>query len=245
MKLKWMAGVLVLLVGCASTAENKIEEKNRKKLISTHVQLAGEYMQRGQLEYAKENIDRGLAVDDGDSQLNNMAGLLYWKLKNYDKAEDYFRRAVDINEKNSEARNNLGVFLCEQKRIDDAIEHFEAALADALYKTPASAALNAGVCLMQKPDRKRAEVFFRQALDIQPKMATALFNMARISYETGRFLSARGFIERYFSAHTDTPEALALGFNIEKALGGRDLAASYRLRLKGKFPDSREAQAAR
>lgn len=98
---------------------------------------------------------------------------------------------------------------------------------------------------MQKPDRKRAEVFFRQALDIQPKMPAALFYMAKISYETGRFLSARGFLERYFSAHTDTPEALALGVNIEKALGGRDLAASYRLRLKGKFPDSKEAKAAR
>ena len=66
--------------------------------------------------------------------------------------------------------------------------------------------------------------------------------MARISYDGGRTVAARGFIQRYFQAGQDTPEALLLAVYIERALKNKDDEASYAVRLRGKFPTSPEAQ---
>jgi type IV pilus assembly protein PilF len=66
--------------------------------------------------------------------------------------------------------------------------------------------------------------------------------MAKISYDTGRTYSARGFIQRYFEVGEDTPQSLLLAVKIEDVLGYKDAEASYAVRLKGKFPESSEAK---
>jgi type IV pilus assembly protein PilF len=65
--------------------------------------------------------------------------------------------------------------------------------------------------------------------------------MARITYDSGRTLAARAFIQRYFEASEDAPDALLLAVQIETALKDKNAAASYALRLKSKFPKSDEA----
>ncbi|MDH5633828.1 MAG: type IV pilus biogenesis/stability protein PilW [Gammaproteobacteria bacterium] len=239
-----IVGILVIALvvsACASTAEDEAEVRTLK-LVNTNVQLAVEYMQRGQLEYAKENVERALALDRDNSNANHIAALLWIRLKDMDKAESYFERAVKLDPKNSEAENNFGVFVCGRGRYLDAIKHFDAALLNPLYKTPEAAAENAGLCLMKAHRASRAETYFRKALNYQPRSGKALLGLAKVSYTRGRMLSARGFLQRYFAAAKDTPEALLLAVKVERALGAKDQQASYELRLKGKFPDSREAQ---
>lgn len=237
-------GILVIALvvsACASTAEDDAEVRKRK-LVNTNVQLAVEYMQRGQLDYAKENVERALELDRDNSNANLIAALLWIRLKDMDKAERYFEQAVELDPQNSEAQNNFGVFVCGRGRYLDAIKHFDAALLNPLYKTPEAAAENAGLCLIKAHRVSRAETYFRKALNYQPRATRALLGMAKVSYTKGRMLSARGFLQRYFATGQDTPEALLLAVKVERALGARDQQASYELRLKGKFPDSKEAQ---
>ena len=66
--------------------------------------------------------------------------------------------------------------------------------------------------------------------------------MAKISYDSGKTYSARGFIQRFFEVADDTPESLLLAVKIEGKLRAKDAEASYALRLRGKFPDSPAAQ---
>ena len=65
--------------------------------------------------------------------------------------------------------------------------------------------------------------------------------MAKLSLESGQYLSARGYIERNLQSAADTPEALLLAVKIERALRNKDAEASYALRLRNMFPDSPEA----
>lgn len=232
----------LLLAGCASDAERQASEAKRRQMIDTNIQLATGYLQSGQVEYARERLERALQIDPQDSQANNMMALLQWRLKEYDAADRHFRRALDTEKANGEAQNNYGVFLCERGRIDQAESWFQRAIANPYYRTPAIANQNAGLCLMKRGDRQSAEAYFREALKIDPRLPPSLQQMAIIALDSGRALAARGFVQRYFEVGEDNPEVLLTAVRIERALRNKDAEASYAVRLRGKFPGSPEAE---
>ncbi len=232
----------VLLGACASTAEREADDAKRHRLVETNVQLAANYLQRGQLEFAKEKLEKALSIDPDDVSANNTMALLQWRLRDHAAAEKHFRRAVTLEKNNGEAQNNYGVFLCERGRVEEAVKWFKRAIDDPLYSTPAVANQNAGLCLIKTGANTAAEPYFREALKINPRLAPALEQMARISLDQGKALAARGFMQRYFQAGADTPETLWLAVRIEKALGHKNEEASYALRLRAKFPESPEAK---
>lgn len=236
------AVLALLLAGCVSSAAREAELAKQEQLVRTNVQLANGYLQRGQVEFAKEKLDKALAIDPDNSQANNMMAVLQWRLKEYDAAETYFKRAVREDQKNSEAQNNYGAFLCERNRVDEAERWFRQAVSNPLYRTPGAAYENAGLCFYKVRAYAKAESNFREALRIDPRRPNALYYMARLSYDSGRTLAARGFLQRYFQAADDTPQALLLAVRVERALKNKDGEASYSLRLRGKFPSSPEAQ---
>lgn len=230
------------LAGCTAQSVRDAETARHEQRVDIHTRLGATYLYRNQLDVAQQELERALELDPDDSQANNVMGLLQIRLRNDDKAERHFRRAISEQADNSEARNNYGVFLCERNRLDEADKQFRAALANPLYRTPDQAALNAGLCALRKPDKGAAAKYLRLALEKDPRLTPALYQMARLSFESGQMLSARGFMQRYFDVGQDTPEALLLAFRIERALGAKDAQASYAVRLRGKFPDSAEAK---
>ncbi len=234
--------LVIILSSCASSEERALIEARKQNVILLNTQLAAAYLQRGKPEIAMENISKALALAPNDAQANNVMALLQWRMNNFDDATKYFKRALRAEPDSAEVRNNYGAFLCERGEIDAAVKQFSKALTDALYSTPAKANLNAGLCLMKKPAPMAAERYFREALRLDPKLPEALYQMAKISYDSGKTYSARGFIQRFFEVADDTPESLLLAVRIEGVLGSKDAEASYALRLKGKFPNSAEAQ---
>lgn len=242
LRASFLALALLLTAGCASTAERNQDQERLQKLVDTNIQLAAGYLQQGQMDAAKEKLDKALELSPDDAQANNVMALLQWRLRNYDAAEKHFRRALDSRTGgiNPDVQHNYGAFLCDRNRVDEAMTWFERAIANPQYPTPELANLNAGLCLLKKPDRATAERHLRQALQRNPALAPALLQMARLSYESGNVMSARGFMERYTKVGPETAESLWLGVRVERALGNRNAEANYALRLKGKFPDAPE-----
>lgn len=233
--------LVVVLAGCASSAERQVEREKRHDRSQTHVLLGASYLQRGQLDVAEQELKKALAEEPDNSQANNIMAVLQWRLKYYDKAERLFRKSLDEDPKNSSAHHNYGAFLCEQGKLDEAIRNFEASAKDPLYPYTSDVYLNMGVCAMKKPAPVAAEKYFREALNVNPKLAAALYQMAKLCFDSGRTLSARGFMQRYYEVAGDTPAGLLLAVKIEHALGNKNAEASYALLLRNKFPDSPEA----
>ena len=233
--------LMVVLAACASSAEREAERAKIDKLAETHVLLASSYLHRGQLDVAKEELDKALKIAPDFSQANNIMAVLQWRLKNYDEAARLFRKALANDEKNTSAHHNYGAFLCDRGDVNESLPHFATAAADPLYSNMAEVNLNAGVCLMKKPAPVAAEKYFREALRINPRLPGALYHMAKISWDSGHALSARGFIERFFQSAQDTPEILLLAVKVERALRNKNAEASYALRLRSRFPASPEA----
>ena len=116
------------------------------------------------------------------------------------------------------------------------------ALDNPLYNTPWLAWHNAGWCNERSGDSERAEGDYRSALQLNPRFAPSLLAMARVSVESGNYLSARAYLQRYAEVADHTAESLWLGVRTENQLGDSDQLASYRLKLLARFPDSDEAK---
>ncbi|HTT07201.1 MAG TPA: type IV pilus biogenesis/stability protein PilW [Gammaproteobacteria bacterium] len=211
-------------------------------LAEIYTQLGIEYMNNGQNEVAMKKLQRALEIDSNYALAHNAMGLLDARLGENEKALASFKRALDISPNDPNILNNYGLFLCRAGKAAEGQEQFALALKNPLYQNPEIAYTNAGICAEQQKDPAGAEVFLRQALEHDPKMAVALLEMAKVSLQQEKYLPARGYLERYSSEAPHTAQSLWLGVQIERKLGNKDAAGSYAVTLKGKYPDSPEAR---
>lgn len=207
------------------------------------VQLAQEYLKRGQLEVARDKLKRALELDPYSAQAHTVSGFLNESIGDYLQAELHYRRATELRPKDGDMSNNFASFLCRRGRFDESDAMFQRALADPYYKTPEVALTNAGMCARDGGRLEQAENYLREALARKPDYFAALVPMASVLYAREDFLRARAFLQRYEAGENAGPEVLQLGMQIEHALGDKRSADDYRRRLLSGFPRSREAQA--
>jgi len=233
---------LVLLNGCATTPDDA-GLKTRvasNPVAETNLNLGIAYMQRGEFDKALEKLDRAYTADPKYYATHFAYGLLYQQLGKPKEADEHFRKALSLNPTDSATRNAYGQFQCLQGHYKKAINLFKEAANNPLYQTPEVPLSNAGLCAVQNKDDAKAESYFRHALEINPKIPLALLQMCRLSYIQGKFLSARGYLQRFQEVARHTPESLWLGIRIERELGDKNAVASYGLLLKNNYPDSEE-----
>ncbi|MEE8387989.1 MAG: type IV pilus biogenesis/stability protein PilW [Acidiferrobacterales bacterium] len=249
MKRKFVFRIIALLAAvtlfsaCSAKPAKKAHRNSEQinKVVATNVRLATIYMQRNQLNYAKEKADRALQADPNSSQANNMMALLKWRLQQYEEADKYFRVAVRLQSSNSSALNNYGAFLCDRGKIDQSLRYFDRAVQNPLYKNRSQALTNAGRCLIKKPDAEKAKTYFRRALKFNRNESEALLQLAKLSYQSDRMLTARAFMQRYLGTGRKTAESLYLALRIERAMGNKQAAIRYARKLQQEFPASSEA----
>jgi len=236
---------MAMVAGCAGGLAPTPKTEQTDKRVSLNVDLAVGYMQRGQLETAQQELKEALSLKPNDSRANHVMAALQLRLNRPEEAQRYFRRAIRSDPDNSDAKHDFAIFLCSRGEVEDALGYYREVLQDPLYDRPALAHMNTGQCLLQgaDPDPVAAEEHFRAALARAPRMSGALSNMALLSYEKGNYLSARGYLQRYFEVGPETPETLLLGVRVEKALGAGDEAEAYAVRLRTRFASTKQAEA--
>jgi len=205
-----------------------------------YTNLAMEYMRQGQLDIALQKIKKGVEVAPRDSNAHNVMGLIYQRLGQMDLAEDHMKRAVSLDRHNFYALNAYGSFLCGLKRYGEAYGHFDNAVKNPLNRYKEIALTNAGVCAYEEGKREQAENYLREALAANARHPPALAQMAEISYDTGDFMSARTYLQRFLQVGKHTAKTLWVGIRTERKLGDRDTEASYRMLLRNNYPDSKE-----
>lgn len=228
--------------GSGGGSENIRPSATTNEAAAANLKLAMEYMQQRQYERALEKLDRARQADPGYALTYNTYGVLYQTLGDNNRAEQNFRKALSLGGDDSATMNNYGRFLCQQKRVDEAEKVFLKAAANALYETPEIPITNAGVCMQGAGRTADAEKYFRRALELNPRVSIALWQMTRLSFDQGDALKARGYLQRYLETGRHTPETLWLGIQIERELGDKNAVSSYSLMLRNNFPDSEQAR---
>jgi type IV pilus assembly protein PilF len=236
-----LCGAMLSLSAC-SWFGGKSPERDSQRASETYYQLGVRYMDLNKLEEARENLERAIDEDSDNAKAHNALAFLYEKLRQYDEAEDEYEIALSISPDDFGTQNNLGRFWCEHEKAEKGSALLAKAADNPLNDRQWLALTNAGRCEMAQGRMAEAEIFFRNALDLNKSYAPALAAMQKISYQKNDLWPAKAFLARYLSVAQHTPETLFIGYHTERALGNRAPAEEYRTLLLEKFPNSSEAK---
>lgn len=228
--------VLSALAGCVSSNKKSLGTPDSERAAEINLEIGIDALRKGNLNQAKEKIDRSIEQNPRNSKAQITAGMLYERLGESSKAESHFAKGLALDPKNPEVQNNYGAYLCQKGKYDRGEKLMIEAATNPLYRTPEVAYLNAANCARNGGDLKRAEENLRKALSVRPKFGEALLQMADLQYKQTDYLSARGFLERYLAVGRTNPTSLWLGVRIERGLGNAAAAKNYAERLKLEYP---------
>lgn len=238
-----LAVLLVLSLATVSAhaaREPKERDRAANEAALANTNLAAGYLRQGRLDLAIERLQRAIKQNPRLADAQSYLGLAYDQLGMLEEAEVHYKRATQLEPTNSGAANFYAVFLCRQNRWPDAEPFFKRATENPTYSTPETAFTNAGVCARNAGAPDKAAEYFRSALARNPSYPDALQNMMEISYESGNFMQARAFVQRYLDSQMPTAPVLLMCVNIETQLKNRDGVDRCSAQLRSGFQGSPE-----
>jgi type IV pilus assembly protein PilF len=235
------AALLGLLLSACSSHPQTGQQK--KDAAAYNVQLGIAYMNQGELERAKDKLDRALSQDPDSADVHSARATLFARLSKPEQADAEFRTALRLAPNDPRMQNNYAVYLCQSGRTDDGVKRFLEAAHNALYPTPEAAYTNAGVCLHAAKRDAEARENFARALQVKPSFAEAAFQLANLQFEQGELAPARASIDAYIGSFDATPDLLLLGVRIARAQHDRVAEQRYARKLQLDFPGTDQARA--
>lgn len=227
--------MLALLGACSAARE---EQQKRQTASEYNTELGLAYLRQGRDQMAMEKLRKAVEQDPKNAQAHHYLAVLYQKLGENDKADQAYWKALRYAPKDPNLLNNYGAFLCGQGKYDRAIRLFRKVLEDPLYPARQAVYENIGLCAQQKGDLKLAEEYLRKSLKANPRAPKSLLALGQIRFDQGDAAAARQYLYDYLAVARHNAESLWLGVLLAAKTGNKDRLASYKLLLKGKFPDS-------
>lgn len=236
--------LLLLLTACGGASKpdpDNLASGNRAKAAEARLQAASGYLDAGQLDRAKFHLEKALAHDPKNANVQSTLGYYYSLVGETEQAEQHFERALRLDGKNTGVLDLYGVYLCRQGKFSKAQDLFERAIAIPSNPRMASVLENAGLCAQRAKADDKAIEYFRRALQHNPKQPNALLEIANHELQQQRYERAKGYWDRFKEVGRDSSRSLWIGIQLAHALRDKDTVASLGLKLERLFPDSDEA----
>ena len=80
--------VAVLLLAACSSSSSQLHAQNKRDAAAYNVQLGVAYMNQGDLERAKDKLDRALSQDPDNADVHSARATLFARLRNASKADE-------------------------------------------------------------------------------------------------------------------------------------------------------------
>jgi tetratricopeptide (TPR) repeat protein len=198
--------------------------------------------ERGRHYTEAENTIRraqSLAKDPQDNETAFfLLGAIYEKQKQFDKAEEQFKKVVELNPKNAPALNYYGYMLADRGiRLDEAQEMIQRALDQDPYNGAYLDSL--GWVYFKENKLDEAETSLHQALEREPRDPTIRTHLGDVYARQGRTEQAAAEWERALSEwHKSLPSDLESDkvAELEKKLGQMK---QHRVAQKAPAPDAK------
>ena len=237
--------VIAWLGACVSN-DTRFDASEKSKRAEAHAELGLLYLRRGNLQFAEEEYLKALKLDRSNATAHHGMGLVDAKRGKLKDAKIALASAAKLAPGNLDMNADYALVLCRLNEEKAGIEVLKKALAYAQPQNPhLGTELALGRCYQSAYNLDLAERTYFRALEISPQLPQALYPMAEIKFQSGEFLSARGFIQRYFDSGPKTAEALLLGIRIEGALDDPEQQHEYFQTLLERYSTSKEADMAR
>jgi len=196
--------------------------KNKNLIIKEIFGRAIKNHQEGKTDIAQELYNKVLKIDPNHSGALNNIAVIFFNLKEYQKAKSCYEKAIEINPNYVDANYNLGLIFKEFGENQKAKDCYERVIKiDPNY---ANAHNNLGVIFQEIGENKKAKDCYEKVIKINPKFLDAHNNLGNIFKELKENQKAKDCYERaleidpnYANAHNN------LGFlfkelgNLQKA----------------------------
>jgi type IV pilus assembly protein PilF len=240
LRLTLLCIVLAAMAACVTTGKTGNQRASDDDAAVANMNLGAGYLRQGKYDLAIERLQRALTQDPRLAEAHSTIAIAYDRIGSVEDAEAHYRRATQLDPNDASAANNYAVFLCRQDRWPDAEPYFQRAADTRDYTTPEVALANAGLCARSAGATEKAAEYFRAALTRNPTFPDALSNMMEMAYQSGNFMQARAFVQRYLDSQPPTAPVLWMCFNVERELSNPEGADRCATQLRAGFKGSSE-----
>jgi len=220
--------------------QGKFIVPDKRKTIPTLLQIALQYYQKGQLKEAEQYCLKICYMTSSQPDACHLLAVIYGQTRQFERANDYFEKAIAANSERADFYSNYGNALFEQGRLQDALHYCRLSL-EKDHSNAGTYNIIGSILLMQNRLAEAAESF-RKALAIQPKYPQALNNLGNALQKMKKPAEALIYYRSALTLQENYPEAhnnLGLGL---KQLGKIDEARKQFQRAVTLRPDFIQAQ---
>jgi type IV pilus biogenesis/stability protein PilW len=211
----------LFLSACASSGSRSEQfppSGEKSKEIAEAARNLGEaYLSGGNLITSLRELKKAEGYAPEDYIVKFDIGLVYYYREHYEKAIEYFEKAIQLKPDYGPAINSLGNAYLEKGEWDKAIEAYRKIVEDVFYGTPHFAVSNMALAYYLKKDYPRAEKYFLEALKLSPDFANAQGGLAMTHIATGNYDKAAKMLER---AVRKNPKLAQLHYELGRAYRG-------------------------
>jgi type IV pilus assembly protein PilF len=207
----------------------------------TRVKLALLYLQKNNMQKAKENIEKALEYQPNDANVYRVFAYYYQRVKEYDKAEALYKKSLSLDGKNPDTYNNYGTFLCRQGRYQEAEKAFLSAVRQTTYSAVANTYENAGICSEKAGDVDKAIYYYQYALSHDPRKSYIHLILAKLYIDNKNYDAARLSLINFQKNNKVSAESLWQWIRLSYATEKNASLNKYAGKLLAEFPESQQA----
>ncbi|MMZ40784.1 Beta-barrel assembly-enhancing protease [compost metagenome] len=229
-----------LLVGCSGSAP---EEKDAlPEAGQTRLQLGLEYLKQGDLNAARQNLEKAADAAPQDYRTQLAMALYEQRIGENSAAEQRYQQALKLAPNNGTVLNNYGAFLCSLGQYVPAQQQFSAAAVAPDYGQVADSLENAGYCFLKAGQNDEARILLTRALKIDPDKGTPLLVEAEKQFGEGKRAQSQLLLDSYQHVLPASADSLWLQIRFAALAGRQDSVQRYGKQLSRSFPQSKQYQ---
>lgn len=187
-----MIQISALLGGCASTAPDTPQSRNR----AASLELARQLVDQGEYQRAIQFLLPRSRAEDAFAEVHTLLGLSFLGINNPQAAARSFSTALQVDEGDDDARLNLGYTQIVLGQFEESRSTLNKIVARRKYPMMEKVYLNIGLSFLQEKNCNEAVSYFEKALDIDPTYAAPYFNIGKCQASAGRLGEAKGSFRR-------------------------------------------------
>jgi len=240
-----MKGALLLLpllaLGACVTTTKQGPTTDLAGAAKDNIQLGAHYLQLGDLQAAKDKLDKAEKQDPKNPDVYRIQAVLNEQLNQPKEAARYYQKAMGLTPDSPELINTYAVFLCKQGDVDRALPLFEKVMADKLYSQPWVPATNAAVCLRGQKRSADALRYFERAVSLNPLYPDAVVYLADLQIDQGKPQDAFKTAQTFLATGKKQPDVLLIAVRASVAQHECGNAQLYARQLARDYANSAQA----
>ncbi len=173
----------------ASRRERFQAETRLESQLASYQDLAKRFLERGNLESARDVFDQAHELHPGDYSTLMNCGVVRYAMNDFNQAQEFFSQGTTMRENNAYTHYMLGSCLYRTRQDELAAKSFERAIL--IQPDYANAHLHLGIVRGIGGRHQQAIQSFQTAIDLDPELEQAYYNLSIAHLSQGNETQAR------------------------------------------------------